>query len=160
VYALLNIVPERGFFYSHFYRIGGTDLDDQKIFKAIIAEIGCMFTYIYGGWNTCLKVLVWFIGIDYLTGVIGATIQQKLNSHKGFNGILRKSTILLVLIVAVLLDRLLNSSTWVFRTLVCYFYIANEGISILENVAKCGVPLPEKLMNTLEQLKNKGGSQS
>jgi toxin secretion/phage lysis holin len=94
--------------------------------------------------------------IDYMTGVMAGVIQGKLNSHIGFNGILRKSTILLVLIVAVLLDRLLNQGTWVFRTLVCYFYTANEGISILENAGKCGVPLPAKLLNILEQLKKKG----
>lgn len=62
----------------------------------------------------------------------------------------------MVLIVAVLLDRLLNEGTWVFRTLVSYFYIANEGISILENCGKCGIPLPERLLNIFEQLKKKG----
>lgn len=60
----------------------------------------------------------------------------------------------IVLIVAVLLDRLLNTGTWVFRTLVCYFYIANEGISLLENCAELGVPIPDKIKETLVQLKN------
>jgi toxin secretion/phage lysis holin len=96
------------------------------------------------------------MAIDYLTGIISAAIQQKIDSQIGFKGILRKSTIILVLIVAVLLDRLLNDGTWVFRTLVCYFYIANEGISILENCGKSGLPLPPKLLKTLEQLKNNG----
>lgn len=131
-------------------------MDDKQIFNSLFAILGGILTYIFGGWDTCLIVLVIFMAIDYLTGVIAAVIAQNVSSHIGFIGILRKSTILLVLIVAVLLDRLLNSGVWVFRTLVCYFYIANEGISILENVAKCGVPLPEKLLNTLEQLKKKG----
>lgn len=131
-------------------------MSKKEIFNSVVAYIGSVLTYMFGGWDTCLIVLCWFIAIDYSTGLISATILQKLNSHVGFNGILRKTTILLVLIVAVLLDRLLNQGTWVFRTLVCYFYIANEGISILENCAKSGVPMPPRLISTLEQLKRKG----
>lgn len=130
-------------------------VSDREIFNSIIAVLGGILTFIFGGWDTPLKVLVLFIFIDYLTGVFNGIIHQKLNSQIGFNGILRKSEILMVLIVSVLLDRLLNNGTWVFRTLICYFYIANEGISILENIGKCGVPLPPKLLVTLEQLKNK-----
>lgn len=129
---------------------------EKEIFNSIVAILGCFLSYIFGSWDTCLMVLVSFMLIDYLTGVIGGIIQKKLSSHIGFVGILRKSTIILVLIVAVLLDRLLNGGTWVFRTLVCYFYIANEGISIIENAGKCGIPLPQKLIEVLEQLKDKG----
>lgn len=129
---------------------------EKEIFNSIVAVLGCFLSYIFGSWDTCLMVLVSFMLIDYLTGVIGGIIQKKLSSHIGFVGILRKSTIILVLIVAVLLDRLLNGGTWVFRTLVCYFYIANEGISIIENAGKCGIPLPQKLIEVLEQLKDKG----
>lgn len=130
---------------------------NKTIFNTAIAGIGSICTYMFGGWDTPLMVLVIFMAIDYLTGLINATIQNKLNSKIGFNGIKKKGLILIVLIVAVLLDRLLNKNIWVFRTLVCYFYIANEGISILENCGKCGVPLPQKLLDTLEQLKNKEG---
>lgn len=127
----------------------------KEIFNSVVAAVGGVLTYTFGGWDTCLIVLVCFMFIDYFTGLIAATIQQKLNSNIGFNGILRKSTILLVLIVAVLLDRLINQGTWVFRTVVAYFYIGNEGISILENSGKCGLPLPQKLLKALEQLKSK-----
>lgn len=130
-------------------------MNDREIFNTVVATTGIGFTYIFGGWDTCLIVLVLLMFIDYATGLIAAIIQQKLNSHIGFNGILRKSTILFVLIVAVLLDRLINQSTWVFRTVVAYFYIGNEGISILENCGKCGLPLPKRLMKALEQLKKK-----
>lgn len=130
-------------------------MNEREIFNSIVAILGGVITYIFGGWDTCLIVLVGFMLIDYITGLIGAVIQQRLNSHIGFNGILRKSTILLVLIVAVLLDRLINQGTFVFRTVVSYFYIANEGISILENCGKCGIPIPERLLNALEQLKKK-----
>jgi toxin secretion/phage lysis holin len=130
--------------------------NEKNVFNTIVAVSGTAFTYILGGWDKVLIILVLFMAIDYITGLIGATMQQKLSSSVGFKGILRKTTIFLVLIVAVLLDRLLNEGTWVFRTLVCYFYIGNEGISILENAGKCGVPLPEKLVNILAQLKKKG----
>jgi toxin secretion/phage lysis holin len=131
-------------------------MNGKSTFNSIVAVLGSWFTYILGAWDEPLKILIIFMIIDYITGVIAAAIQGKVNSHIGFNGILRKSTILLVLIVAVLLDRLLNQGVWVFRTVVCYFYIANEGISILENSGKCGLPLPKKLVNVLEQLKKKG----
>jgi toxin secretion/phage lysis holin len=129
---------------------------EKEIFNSIVAAVGCFFSYIFGTWDTCLMVLIAFIAMDYITGVMAAAIAHRVNSQIGFNGILRKSTILIVLIVAVMLDRLLNTGAWVFRTFVCYFYIANEGISILENAGKCGIPLPDRLLNTLEQLKKKG----
>jgi toxin secretion/phage lysis holin len=122
-------------------------------FNLMVAGIGSMLTYLFGGWDTCLIVLMIFMALDYITGLVSAYLQCKLNSKIGYKGIAKKASILVVLIVAVLLDRLLNSGIWVFRTLVCYFYIANEGISVLENCGKCGVPLPQKLIKALEQLK-------
>lgn len=130
-------------------------MNEKQIFNPLITFIGSVLTYIFGGWDTCLTVLAWCMGLDYLTGVIGGLIQKNLNSHTSFVGILRKATIIIVLIVAVLLDRLLNGGTWVFRTLVCYFYIGNEAISLLENAAKIGIPIPQKLLNALEQLRSK-----
>ncbi|AJA50048.1 toxin secretion/phage lysis holin [Clostridium pasteurianum DSM 525 = ATCC 6013] len=127
----------------------------RRIFNGIAAGIGGACTYIFGGWDTPLIVLILFMGIDYITGLVGAAYQNKLNSKIGYKGIAKKASILIVIIVAVLLDRLINNNVWVFRSLVCYFYIANEGISILENVGKTGVPYPPKLLNVLEQLKKK-----
>lgn len=130
-------------------------MNERELFNTIIAMLGAFLTYIFGGWDTCLIVLVSFIALDYLTGVWGAFMQKKVSSDVGRRGILKKATILIVLIVAVLLDRLINSGTWVFRTLVSYFYIANEGISLLENAAKIGVPIPNKILNVLVQLKDR-----
>lgn len=130
--------------------------NEKTVFNTIVATVGTVFTYVLGGWDKGLIILVSLMAIDYITGILGAVIQGRIDSQIGFKGILRKTTILLVLIVSVLLDRLLNEGTWVFRTLVCYFYIANEGISILENAGKCGVPLPAKLISVLNQLKKKG----
>lgn len=125
----------------------------RRLFNSIIAMFGGTVTYLFGGWDTPLIVLIGFMSLDYITGLLSAWIRDVVNSQVGFKGIARKATILAVLILSVLLDRLINNGTWVFRTLVCYFYIANEGISILENIAKTGIPIPKKLLNALEQLK-------
>ena len=125
---------------------------DERL-SGLVAIIGTVFTWLFGGWDIALAVLIAFMAIDYLTGLIRGGIQNKISSDKGFKGIAKKSVILIVLIVAVLLDRLINDSVWIFRTLICYFYIANEGISILENCTAIGLPVPSRLSETLEQLK-------
>lgn len=128
----------------------------KEYINATVAAIGTGLTYIFGGWDTVLIVLTIFMALDYLTGVMAAIANKELNSNVGFKGLFKKVTILIVLIVAVLLDRLLNNDTWVFRTLVAYFYIANEAISLLENSARIGLPVPQKLLDILAQLKKKG----
>lgn len=120
-----------------------------------LAAVGTFFNYIFGGWDIVLIVLVGFVVLDYITGVINAIIRKSLSSDIGARGIAKKALIFVVLIVAVLLDRLINNGDWIFRTLVCYFYIANEGISILENIIKAGLPAPDGLIDTLKQLKGK-----
>lgn len=125
----------------------------DEIFNISVATIATALTWLIGAWDTALIVLVLFMALDYITGVIRAYINKNLSSSVGLIGIARKSLIFIVLIVSVLLDRLLNSETWVFRTLVAYFYIANEGISLLENCVGLGLPIPERLKDALEQLK-------
>ena len=101
-----------------------------------------------------LQVLLVLITLDYITGLIKGVVHQNLSSEVGRKGLFRKGSIFVILILAVLLDRLLENDTWLFRTVVCYFYIANEGISIIENCASSGLPIPKKIINTLEQLKD------
>lgn len=113
-----------------------------------------MFTWVFGAWDTALTVLISFMVLDYLTGIIRAFLNKEISSDTGLRGIARKSLILVVLSVGVLLDRLLNSETWVFRTLIAYFYIANEGISLLENCVGLGLPVPHQLQDALIQLKD------
>ena len=122
--------------------------------KFIVAGAGTLLTWLFGKWDTALIVLMCFMALDYLTGLIRAYVNKKISSDVGLKGIARKSLIFIVLIVSVLLDRLLNTGTWVFRTLVCYFYIANEGISLLENCAGLGLPIPTKIKDALAQLKD------
>lgn len=130
-------------------------IGDNPLFNSIIAGLGGVCTYIFGGWDTPLVVLFWFMGLDYITGLLGAIAQHKLDSKVSYKGITKKLSILIIITIAVLLDRLINDNVWVFRTFACYFYIANEGLSIVENVGKTGAPFPQKLINVLEQLKKK-----
>ena len=131
----------------------------EKYFNAIVAVLATFFTYIFGSWDLALQVLIVFMVLDYGTGVLYAFLNNQLNSEVGFKGLVKKLMILVVLIIGVMLDRMLGNGTWVFRTLVCYFYIANEGISLLENISNLGVPIPNKIKNALEQL-NKDDEES
>lgn len=129
----------------------------MKYLNYWIALVGTFFTYIFGGWDTCIRALVILMALDYASGLMAAYVKKEVSSQIGYLGILRKAIILMVLIVAVVLDRLLNEGTWVFRTLICYYYIGNEAISLLENASKIGVPIPKKLVSALKQLKKKEG---
>ncbi|HII4514515.1 TPA: phage holin family protein [Clostridium perfringens] len=128
----------------------------EKLFdyiKLLIIALGTGFTWLFGVWDIPLIVLVVFMVLDQLTGVIRGYVNKELSSDVGLKGIARKCVILIILIVAVMLDRLLNTGSWMFRTMVAYFYIGNEGISLLENCASLGAPIPEKLKHALIQLK-------
>ena len=127
----------------------------DKVFNSVVAVIATFFTYLFGGWGTAIIVLITFMVMDYITGVLYAWNTKTVSSEVGLKGLSKKFLIILILIGAVALDRLMSNGTWVFRTLVCYFYIANEGISLLENAGNLGLPVPEKLKAALAQLKDK-----
>ena len=131
----------------------------EKYFNAIVALLATFFTYIFGVWDLAMQVLIVFMTLDYGTGVLYAYLIGQLSSEVGFKGLVKKCMILVVVIIGVMLDRMLGNGTWMFRTLVCYFYIANEGISLLENVGNIGIPIPNKIRNALEQL-NKDDEES
>lgn len=131
----------------------------EKHFNGIVAILATFFTYLFGSWDLALQVLIVFMILDYGTGVLYAYLTDQLNSEAGFKGLVKKCMILVVLIIGVMLDRIVGNGTWVFRTLVAYFYIANEGISLLENVGNIGIPIPNKIRNALEQL-NKDNEES
>lgn len=131
----------------------------EKHFNGIVAILATFFTYLFGSCDLALQVLIVFMILDYGTGVLYAYLTDQLNSEVGFKGLVKKCMILVVLIIGVMLDRIVGNGTWVFRTLVAYFYIANEGISLLENVGNIGIPIPNKIRNALEQL-NKDNEES
>lgn len=128
-------------------------MDKKEIFNTIVAATGTGLTWLLGSWDTALAVLIAFMVMDYITGLLRGAINKELSSDVGFKGLARKAVIFIVLIVAVCLDRLSNTGTWIFRTMVAYFYIANEGISIIENSASLGLPIPDKIKEALMQLK-------
>ncbi len=122
--------------------------------KWVITIVGTLLTWLFGTWSITLGVLIVFMGLDYLTGVLKGYVLKELSSDIGLKGLARKAIILVVLIVAVMLDRLMGNENWLFRTLVCSFYIANEGLSIIENAGALGVPIPKKILDALAQLKD------
>ena len=109
--------------------------------------------YFLGGWDIALQLLITVMVLDYLTGVAKAIYNKKMNSKVGAKGIIKKFGYLVIVALAVILDKV-TGNTGAIRTLVIYFFVANEGISILENWGSMGLPLPQKLTDTLEQLKN------
>ncbi len=127
----------------------------KYMFDSVVAVVCTALTYAFGGFDATLAILCCFIVADYMTGVARAIVEKRLSSSVGFKGIARKVCILIVVMLAVMLDRLIGTEGWMFRTLCAYFYIANEGISILENSAALGVPIPQKLRDILAQLQNK-----
>lgn len=124
----------------------------KVIINSIFSFITTGFMWLVGGFDLAVKTLAIIMILDYITGVISAMYKKKINSKIGFKGILKKSLYIIVIILATLLDNLLNQN--VIRYVVIYFFVANDGISILENIAKCNVKLPKKLTEMLEQLKN------
>lgn len=107
-----------------------------------------------GGWDAAMKVLTVCMALDYITGVLSAIKEKKLSSSVGFWGLLRKGVIFLVVMLAAQLDVALGQEA-VCRTAAILFYIANEAVSMTENAAKLGVPVPGKILDVLEQLKSK-----
>ena len=112
--------------------------------------------YFLGGLDIALKTLLIFMLLDYITGVCKAIVKKKINSIIGVKGIIKKVGYLIIVALAVQLD-ITTGGTGALRTLVIYFFVANEGISILENWGSMGLPLPKKITEVLEQLKKENG---
>lgn len=123
----------------------------QLIFTALGGWLG----WILGGVDGFLYALITFVVIDYITGLMAAFIEKKLSSEVGFKGIFKKVLIFLLVAVANIIDQNLIGTGSAIRTAVIFFYLSNEGISIIENSSRIGLTIPEKLKNVLEQLKEK-----
>lgn len=111
--------------------------------------------YLLGGMDIALKSLIIIMMIDYITGVASAIYNKKLSSKIGFKGIIKKFSYLCVVALSVVIDNLI-SQDGVIRTLVIYFFVANDGLSIIENMSEMDIKLPKKLVDSLEQIKGKG----
>ena len=127
----------------------------------MLCSLGAYLGYLVGGWDTALGIMFIFMGVDYVTGVLGAfrgrsdkTAGGGFSSREAFLGITRKMIMLLIVMLSVALDRLL-STQGVCRIAAIGFYVANEGMSIVENAALLGVPFPKALLRVLESLREK-----
>ena len=120
--------------------------------QLIVSAVGGWLGYFLGGCDGLLYALIAFVVIDYITGVMCAIINRELSSAVGFKGIFRKVLIFLLVGIANIIDVQVVGTGAVLRTAVIFFYISNEGVSLLENAGHLGLPIPEKIKTVLEQL--------
>ena len=120
--------------------------------QLVFAAVGGFVGWFLGGCDGLLYTLLAFVVIDYITGVLCAVSDKKLSSAIGFKGICRKVLIFTLVGIGNILDVYVLGGTGVLRTAVIFFYLSNEGVSLLENAAHLGLPIPEKLKAVLEQL--------
>ena len=127
----------------------------KNLISNVSSVILTTFIYLVGGFDIAIQSLLIVIVIDYLTGIASAIYNKELSSKIGFKGIIKKFSYLLVVALSVVIDNLLGQSGLI-RSLVIYFFVANDGLSIIENMAEMNVKLPQKLIDALEQIKKKG----
>ena len=116
-----------------------------------------MASTLLGGWDKSLEILLIFIIMDYVTGVAAAFKTKTLKSSVGFEGLMKKGAIFLIVILAAQLDRITGNTAGVFRTATAFFFIANEGLSMVENVGEMGVKLPGFITGALTKLRDENG---
>lgn len=127
----------------------------NDFFKAASAFLCTVFSFAFGAMDGMFIALIALIVLDYISGVVAAVAEKKLSSSVGARGIAKKLFMLLIVAVANIVDINVIGEGHVLRTVTTAFYIANECISLIENAGRLGVPVPKKLMDVLEQLKNK-----
>lgn len=123
--------------------------------QIILAAVGGWLGYFLGGCDGLVYALILFVAADYITGVMCAVVDKRLSSEIGFKGICKKVLIFVLVGLANILDVQIIGTSSVLRTAVIFFYISNEGVSLLENAAHLGLPVPEKLKDILQQLHNR-----
>lgn len=121
----------------------------------IVAGLSTALVYLLGGFDVALDCLLIAIVLDYISGIIKAYNTKVLSSRIGFRGILKKVGVLIIVMLAVLIDRV-TGNTGAIRSLVIYYFVANEGLSVLENFGQAGLPIPKSIKNALKVLKNQG----
>ena len=128
--------------------------------QLIFAAVGGWLGYFLGGCDGLLIALVVFVVVDYVTGVMCAVADKELSSEMGFKGICRKVLIFILVGIANILDVQVIGTGSVLRTAVIFFYLSNEGVSLLENAGHLGLPIPEKLKAVLEQLHDRAETEN
>lgn len=120
--------------------------------KILFSMIGGLIGSLFGELDGILYALLVFIIIDYLTGIFAAVVEEQLSSSIGFRGIFKKIAILFLVSLGHLIDTAIIKQGGTIRTMVIFFYLSNEGLSILENTVRIGLPIPEKLQAILKQI--------
>ena len=116
------------------------------------AALGGFLGWFFGGFDGFLYALIIFVVTDYFTGILAAGIRKELSSEVGFKGICRKVLIFLLVGIGNIIDVQVLGAPGVLRTAVIFFYLSNEGVSLLENAAHLGLPVPDAIKTVLEQL--------
>lgn len=122
--------------------------------KIAVGLGGGLASFLWGGWSTLMGILLAFVFIDYATGLFASALEGRLSSKVGFKGIFKKVMIFAIVAVAHLIDEALGGQNDIFRDATIFFYLANELLSILENAGRAGLPIPDKLQNAVDVLKN------
>ena len=126
----------------------------DNIFKNIMAAVCTLISFLFGDMEGMLIALIALIILDYISGVIAAAVEKRLSSAVGAKGIAKKIFMLLIVALANIVDTSVIGDGHVLKTVTVVFYICNECISLIENAGRIGVPVPKKLLDVLEQLKN------
>lgn len=133
----------------------------DKIFKGACVAVGAI-AGLYGGWSTALKILLVMMCVDYITGCLVAAAGRSpktegggLSSKVGFIGLAKKGFIMLIVLVATMLDKAIGNTSLVFQSATVFYYIANEGLSILENADLMGVPFPAIIKERMESMRER-----
>lgn len=131
-------------------------MNEQTAFMPMALSTGGVVDYLFGGWTTMLTLLWWMVIIDFFTGWAAAWINGELKSRSGYYGVFRKVTVFLLITIAHLIDGILGGEHY-FRDAVVFFYLANELLSVIENVGRMGVPMPDILRNAVAIFQSKSG---
>ena len=130
----------------------------QLAIDSIAGTVGAIIGFMYGEINGLFLALIAFMALDYITGVIVAVINKRLSSEVGFKGLAKKLLILVFTALGHIIDTCILGGTPAAMSAVMLFYSANEGLSVIENAAALGLPVPRKLREIMEQIKDKGES--
>lgn len=127
----------------------------EKYFKGtnLLTIIMGAITYLLGGWDTFIIVLLILMVLDYITGILKGLYNKELSSQTGFKGIIKKVSILIIVSLAVMCEKIGIPAV---REMTIIFFVVNEGLSILENTSQMGLPIPEQIKNALLQIREKG----
>ena len=126
----------------------------SNVFKILFAVGATMLQFLFGGWSLPLQILVAVVTIDYITGISAAFVGKRLDSRVGSRGIVKKVGFFVLVSLAHLLDKGTGMSAPVLQTATIWYLVANEGISITENLGEIGVPIPEAVTEALKRLRS------